>query len=147
MFRTDRNCFGGGLYTYVKEKIASKQLNLDLDKENEAIWNIPSRKCLIVIYTSPPSQNKSFLLENMSKSLSRYLKSYKNITLLGNFNVNPKDENLQHFTYTFSLSHLINKPTCFKGSPSCIHLIITDRKSTSKIHCTKNEVFYQGFLQ
>ena len=38
MFRPDRNCFGGGLYTYVKEKIASKQLNLHLDKENEAIY-------------------------------------------------------------------------------------------------------------
>ena len=38
MFRPDRNCFGGGLYTYVKEKIASKQLNLHLDKENEATY-------------------------------------------------------------------------------------------------------------
>ena len=109
-------------------------------------WNIPSRKCLIVIYTSPPSQNKSFLLENMSKSLSRYLKSYKNITLLGNFNVNPKDENLQHFTYTFSLSHLINKPTCFKGSPSCIHLIITDRKSTSKYTAQKMKFSIKDFF-
>ena len=51
MFRQDRNCFGGGLCIYVKENIASKQLNLHLDKETEAIYleiNIRLRKWLIV---------------------------------------------------------------------------------------------------
>ena len=38
MFRKDKNCFGGGLCIYVKENIASKQLNLHLDKETEAIY-------------------------------------------------------------------------------------------------------------
>ena len=38
MFRQDRNCFGGGLCIYIKENIASKQLNLHLDKETEAIY-------------------------------------------------------------------------------------------------------------
>ena len=37
-----------------------------------------------------------------------------------------------HFTDTFSLEHLINEPTCFKGSPSYIDLIITNRKSYFK---------------
>ena len=51
MFRQDRNYFGGGLCIYVKENIASKQLNLHLDKETEAIYlaiNIQLRKWLIV---------------------------------------------------------------------------------------------------
>ena len=38
MFRKDKNCSGGGLCIYVKENIASKQLNLHLDKETEAIY-------------------------------------------------------------------------------------------------------------
>ena len=38
MFRQDRNYFAGGLCIYVKENIASKQLNLHLDKETEAIY-------------------------------------------------------------------------------------------------------------
>ena len=59
----------------------------------------------------------------------KYLDSYENITLLGDFNIIPEDKNLQHFTDPFSLEHLINKPTCFKGSPSCIDLIINNRKS------------------
>ena len=80
-------------------------------------------------FIQAPSQNNSLFLENMSKNLSRYLDSYENITLLGDFNINPEDKNLQHFVNTFSLEHLINEPTCFKGSLSCIDLIITNRKS------------------
>ena len=86
MFRQDKNCFGGGLCIYVKENIASKQLNLHLDKETEAIdleINLRSRKWLIVGLWKPPSQNNSLFLENMSKNLSKYLDSYENITLSG----------------------------------------------------------------
>ena len=41
-------------------------------------------------------------------------------TLLEDFNATPEDRNLQHFTDTFSLEYLINEPTSFKGSPSCM---------------------------
>ena len=117
MFRQDRNCFGVGLCIYVRENIAFKQLNLHLDKETEAIYleiNIRLRKWLIVGLYKPPSQNNSLFSENMLKNLSRYLDSYENITLLGDFNMTPEDKSLQHFTDTFSLKHLINEPTCFK---------------------------------
>ena len=71
MFRQDRNCFGGSLCIYVKENIASKQLNLHLDKETEAIYfeiNMRSREWLIVGLYKPPSPNNSLFLENMSKN-------------------------------------------------------------------------------
>ena len=51
MFKQDKNCFGGGLCIYVKKNIASKQLNLHLDKGTAAIYleiNIRLRKWLIV---------------------------------------------------------------------------------------------------
>ena len=51
LFRKDMNFFGGGLCIYVKENIASKQLNLHLGKETEAIYleiNKRLRKWLIV---------------------------------------------------------------------------------------------------
>ena len=132
MFRQDRNCFGGGLCIYVKENIALKRLDLHLDKETKAIYleiNIRLRKWLIVGLYKPPSRNNSLFLEKMSKSLSLYLDSYENMTLLGDFNMTPEDQHLQHFTDTFSLEHLINEPTCFKRSPSCVNLIMTNRKS------------------
>ena len=71
----------------------------------------------------------------MSKNLSRYLDGYENITWLGDFNMSPEDKNFQHFTDTFSLEYLINQATCFKGNPSCIDLIITNRKSYFKKTC------------
>ena len=46
------------------------------------------------------------------KNLSRYVHSYDNITLPGDFDMTPEDKNLQNFTDTFSLEHLINQPTC-----------------------------------
>ena len=138
MFRQDRNCFGGGLCIYVKENIASKQLNLHLDKETEAIYleiSIRLRKWLIVGLYKSPSQNNTLCLENMSKNLSRYLDSYENITLLGDFKMTSEDKNLHNFTDTLSLEHLINEPTCFKGSPRCIDLLITNRKSIFENTC------------
>ena len=138
MFRQDRNCFGGGLRLYGKKNIAPKQLNLKFDKETEAIYleiNIRLRKWLIVSLYKPPSQYNSLFLENISTNLSRYLDSYENITLLGDFNMTPEDKNLQHITDTVSLEHLIIEPTCFKGSPSCVDLIIINRKSYFKNTC------------
>ena len=61
------------------------------------------------------------MLKKMLKNLSRYLDSYENITLLGDFNMTPEDKNLEHFTDTFSLEHLINEPTCFKLHRSHYH--------------------------
>ena len=40
----------------------------------------------------------------------------------------PENTNLQHFTDSFNLENLIYEATCFKGLPSCIDLIITNRK-------------------
>ena len=64
IFRQNRNCFGGGLCLYIKENIASKQLNLHLDKETEAIYlkiNIRLRKWLHAGLYKSPSQNISLL--------------------------------------------------------------------------------------
>ena len=71
----------------------------------------------------------------MSNNCSRNLDSYENIAFLGDFNMTPEDKNLQHFTDTFSIEHLINEPTCFKGNPSCKDLIITNKKSYFKNTC------------
>ena len=44
----------------------------------------------------------------------------------------PEDKNLLLFAHSFNLEQMIKKPTCFKGSPSCIDLIITNRKAYLK---------------
>ena len=47
----------------------------------------------------------------------------------------PEDKNLQLFADSFNLEHLIKKPGCFKGPPSFIDLIITNRKVYFKKAC------------
>ena len=68
----------------------------------------------------------------MSNNLS---KDYENILLLGDFNITPENQTLRHFTDSFNLENLIHEATCFKGLSSCIHLIITSRKSHFKNTC------------
>ena len=51
--------------------------------------------------------------------------------LLVDFNMTPEEKNLQFFADSFNLEHLIMKPACFKGSPSCTDLI---GKPSSKKH-------------
>ena len=55
--------------------------------------------------------------------------------LLGHLNMTPENTNLQHFTDSFNLENLIHEATCFKGLPSCINLIITNRKPYFKNIC------------
>ena len=47
----------------------------------------------------------------------------------------PENTNLQHFTDSFNLENLIHEATCFKRLPSCIDLIITNRKPYFKNTC------------
>ena len=75
----------------------------------------------------PPDKSKSVFLKSLSKSLSIYLDTYENEILLRNFNMTLEDKNLQLFHY-FNSEHLIKKPTCFKGFPSSIDLITTNKK-------------------
>ena len=44
----------------------------------------------------------------------------------------PNNNKLQDFLNTFDLKNIVNEPTCFKGKPSCIDLILTTRKKYFK---------------
>ena len=55
----------------------------------------------------------------------------------------PEDKNLQLFADSFNLKHLIKKPTCFKGFPSCIDFIITSRKAYFKKECILASDFHK----
>ena len=74
MFRRNRNYFGGGLYLFVKDSIASKQLNShNANINEEAIYleiNILKRKRLIIGTYKPPNQNHSLCLENLLNNFS-----------------------------------------------------------------------------
>ena len=57
----------------------------------------------------------------------------------------PESPNPQHFTGSFNLENLIHEATCFKGLPSCIDLIITNRKPCSKNTCVAKNTCVSDF--
>ena len=54
---------------------------------------------------------------------------YDNILLLSNFNMAPKDLNLQNLCDTDDVENLIKEPICIKGiNPTCTELILTNQR-------------------
>ena len=51
---------------------------------------------------------------------------------MGDFNLEPHDKRLGYFLNSNNLVNLVKTNTCFKGSGSCIGLILTDRKYSFK---------------
>ena len=51
---------------------------------------------------------------------------------MGDFNLEPHDKRLGYFLNSNNLVNLVKTSTCFKGSGSCIDLILTNRKYSFK---------------
>ena len=51
---------------------------------------------------------------------------------MGDFNLEPHDKRLGYFLNSNNLVNLVKTNTCFKGSSSCIDLILTNRKYSFK---------------
>ena len=85
---------------------------------------------LIELYKTPSVCEKEFLLR-LDKAHNFFSTKYENITLIGDFNMQPGNKNLRDFCDLNQLEHLILKPTCYKGkTPSTIDLIITNHKTS-----------------
>ena len=66
-------------------------------------------------------------ISNASDALQKLCRDYKNIILLGNFNVEVKEKNISHSMSAYNLKILVKQKICFKNSnPSCIDLILTN---------------------
>ena len=51
---------------------------------------------------------------------------------MGDFNLEPHEKRLGYFLNSNNLVNLVKTNTCFKGSGSCIDLILTNRKYSFK---------------
>ena len=105
-----------------KQKIFFKVFN---------VWRYSKTKFLLIgLYKSPSVSEKEFLL-HLNKAHNFFSTKYENITLIGDFNMQPGNKNLKDFCDLNQLEHLILKPTCYKGkTPSTIDLIITNHKTS-----------------
>ena len=75
---------------------------------------------------------KSFIgqyLETLSKIMDLHSSTYENLFFfVGDFNAGMRHVALKYFGNLYSLTSLINRPTCWKNpsKPSCIDLILTN---------------------
>ena len=96
---------------------------------------------MFVCIYRPPKQDSQYFLENLSLIIDHYSSIYDNHIKLGDFNMEPKNPKLESFMNSFNLYNLIKSNTCFKGSGSCIDLILTNRK-----YCFKHTSTFEARL-
>ena len=68
-------------------------------------------------------------LDCLGKQLNDLCGKYDNFIILGDFNAEMCEDEMQLFCTTYNLKHLADKPTCFKNieNTSCIDLILTNK--------------------
>ena len=91
---------------------------------------------MFVCIYRPPKQDSQYFFENLSLIIDHYSSIYDNHIILGDFNMEPKNPKFASFMNSFNLYNLIKSNTCFKGSGSCIDLILTNRKYCFKYTST-----------
>ena len=94
--------------------------------------NLRKEKWIFVCIYRPPKQDSQYFLENVSLIIDHYSSIYDNHIILGDFNMEPKNPKSASFMHYFNLYNLTKSNTCFKGSGSCIDLILTNRKCCFK---------------
>ena len=77
----------------------------------------------------PHKNSLSINIDFLRRELDLHSSNYENFILLGDFNSEMTDSNLNDFCNLYLLKNLIKKPTCFKNSenPKTIDLILTNR--------------------
>ena len=82
---------------------------------------------ILGIYKTP-SQKEADFLQHLSWLLDFHIMTYKNIIIIGDFNMTIKNHYFKDFMEMFALLCLISKPTCFQSvNPTCVDLILTNK--------------------
>ena len=69
----------------------------------------------------------SFLTDYL-KLLTLIVGTYEKQVIIGDFNLTPDNKRMREFVDLYSLINLIKTSTCFKGTGSCIDLLVTNEK-------------------
>ena len=114
--RKDRDRNGGGLLLYINEDIPFKIIqNSSLPPTLEVLpieINLGRFKFLLIGLYKPPSVSEKEFLLHLNKAHNFFSTKYENITLIGDFNMQPGNKNLKDFCDLNQLEHLILKATC-----------------------------------
>ena len=146
--RRDRTLGGGGLLLYVNENIPNcllKDHNTPDDIEIICVEiNLEKQKWVIIGIYRPPSMQESYFINNLSRVIDFYSKKYDRIVIMGDFNLEPSDENIENLCHGYNLYNLVKDKTCFKGPPKCYDLILTNSKHSFQ-NTTVNTTGFSDF--
>ena len=145
-FRLTRNSNGGGVMLFVREDILAKLIASETPQVEGLYVEVKLRKQKRLISCSC-NPNKSMIsqqMEALGKNMDLYSSTYENFIFLGDFNAGMEYSTLKDFCNFYSLTSLINKPTCWKNPSklTCIDLILTNcPKLFQKTKVIKTELF------
>ena len=95
------------------------------------------RKWLLLGIYKPPSKNIIEFLNRIYLIKDYYLQTYENMLAIGDFNLSVDNSHLEALMQAYDFSSLIKKPACYQSNtPSCIDLLLTNRKSLFKLPFT-----------
>ena len=87
---------------------------------------------LFVNVYKPPLQNNQYFVSNLSDLLDFNSNKYVNKVVLRDFNLETLSPSMLSFNDSQNCATLVKNKTCFKGTGSCIDLILTNRKYSFK---------------
>ena len=122
-YRLDRNHMGGGVAIYTREDIPSKLLtkhsfpNDTYRKDNykgpiEGMFveiNLRKTKWLLLGTYHRPRQNNQYYFDNITKALDLYLTTYDKFLLVGDFNTQEGDTDLDNFLDMYKAGNLVKE--------------------------------------
>ena len=136
-FRFDRNKYGGGLLTFVRNGVPVREIrSYKFPSEIEIIvleLIIKKDRWLLLNLYRPPTQCPKFFFNEIEKGLDFYNSKYEKYILIGDLNCEPSNSVIRDFMNINNLSNMVKDPTCFKSNnPKCIDLILTNGKGSLK---------------
>ena len=131
--RMDVSSWRGGLLVYIKSSLPSK---FKLPNNIQIIpfeLNLRKDKWLFVCIYKPPLQNNQYFVSILSDLLDFYSNEYDNKVVLGDFNLEPSSFSMSSFMDSENLFSFIKNKACFKGTGSCIDMILKTENNPLKI--------------
>ena len=132
--RRDIYIYGGGLIEFVSQGIICekiKDMNLTVVSVSVLSLQLQRKSRSDLVNIDLPQREAIF--KEMNKIVTKVLRKYKDLIVMGNFNIDVKSSNaeedkLENFYDLFNLTNLVYSETCFmKNSKSIIYLISTNK--------------------
>ena len=133
-FRADRNRNGGGLIAYIRSDIPCRRrydIEMSFYEHIECIaleTTIRKEKWLFLGFYKPPRIKDHSLIQSLENVINTFHAEFKCMYFLGDSNIDQLKIHTKFETFldAYGMTCIIKGPTCFKGTPSLIDVILTD---------------------